>query len=386
MPTHQHVAQCPQLPLELWTHVLSFITDSEHIPKLWVSGRRVSRLFRVATEDAFLKTQLKVNTRIKFFPQRTEFWQDDKAWFFNFTMCFDRLTEGGSRAVFKDIRSETWLRDHGYPFDQFMAKWKKEMNNYTGLDDDLPLLPEETPWMIINRILVHDSGLPGLRVDYDSREISFEWCGMFDKFYGEELFARQQTACYARSHHDDLQELCDLHECGASEIYDATIDVFELCREDAKDGYATARRQRIKQWHKENDSGVLAAIYFRTRAFDESKKLEDMDHRRQVLWLWKEYIGSEDPPRYEKGWCWNTSEDEDADFWERGEEAQPDEPEEGYVSIDVDDAEYSAIQEAALFLIALHKDNKKHDEGNGEEEEIGWHTFRYGFTDQSIYF
>lgn len=46
--------KCRQLPLELWTNIVSMITDSESLPTVWFSCRNTSRALRTATEYAFL--------------------------------------------------------------------------------------------------------------------------------------------------------------------------------------------------------------------------------------------------------------------------------------------------------------------------------------------
>ncbi|KAH8678349.1 hypothetical protein BX600DRAFT_507301 [Xylariales sp. PMI_506] len=48
----------PHFPLEIWVHILGSVTDARYLPRLWLDGRRVSRAFRAATEQAFAHSYL----------------------------------------------------------------------------------------------------------------------------------------------------------------------------------------------------------------------------------------------------------------------------------------------------------------------------------------
>ncbi|KAL1627443.1 hypothetical protein SLS54_002368 [Diplodia seriata] len=75
-------------------------------------------------------------------------------------------------------------------------------------DEYVSLRPEAWRYWVEIRGLALDPELPELRVDYEKREISFDWRRMLDEFFGEEAYARRRleemvrllppSGCYTR--------------------------------------------------------------------------------------------------------------------------------------------------------------------------------------------
>ncbi|KAK0640135.1 hypothetical protein DIS24_g9649, partial [Lasiodiplodia hormozganensis] len=200
----------------------------------------------------------------------------------------------GRRAVFRDERpverfGEGVLEETMVQWKEAVGRWavpgsgdgdgdeakggedgsrKKERKGYVSLR------PEAWRYWVQIRGLALDPELPDLRIDYEKREISFDWRRMLDELFGEEAYARrlmmprqieadgksetQDEVETSRELEDDAGRMLFSGDDGThipkeGMICDGDSDGCTL-RRDAEEpetrAYLAARRQRIEKWYK----------------------------------------------------------------------------------------------------------------------------------------
>jgi len=167
------------LPPELWLRVLRQHTEPEH---LWTHCRQVSSAWRTEVHHIFRERYLQdpIMTELRLHP-------DDEV-HPNAKMHFDRFdTEDDSRCVFTEEKNTSLLSAPSalQPSDPV---WTKYVSNYLSRNDT-----EEELWRgfkypahsIRVKGIINDTELPGIRVDYDKGEVSFQWLPMFERLFRE---------------------------------------------------------------------------------------------------------------------------------------------------------------------------------------------------------
>lgn len=108
------------------------------------------------------------------------------------------------RAIFRDVRPEACFG--AGVLDVTKARWREAVEGWsvgggdsaaTGVPADpsgkgkVPVMlhPQAWGYWVEMRGLALDPELPDLRIDYERREISFDWRRMLDEFFGEETYA-----------------------------------------------------------------------------------------------------------------------------------------------------------------------------------------------------
>lgn len=186
------IPSTPVLPPEIWENIFWQHTEPFH---LWHECRQVSRFWRGEIPYVFAAKHLQrpLMTEVKFNC-------GDDRWI---SMRFDKLDPNDrSRCIFvEDIRSVTkrGSPDEKEEFDNLKcASWRKRVNAYLGADakpaeDSGRHLPAHT---VRVKAVANDTELPALRCDFDNRSISFEWFGMFNLLYREEMNLRHRIIRY----------------------------------------------------------------------------------------------------------------------------------------------------------------------------------------------
>lgn len=232
------------IPLEIHTQILSFLPSapaSQHLPFLWLTCRATNTLLRAAAERVFVDRHLRhPRTRVRF-PLGDGAVDSDRGVtvyelevVLRFVGFEDEDGEmgasggggdreegaggiwGSRRAVFRDVRPEECFG--AGVLEATKARWRDALENWSvgaapgtvsatiehaadelGLDGGrndrkLPvtLHPEACGHWVEIRGLALDPELPDLRVDYEQREISFDWRRMLDEYFGEEAYARRR--------------------------------------------------------------------------------------------------------------------------------------------------------------------------------------------------
>ncbi|RYP77387.1 hypothetical protein DL771_001182 [Monosporascus sp. 5C6A] len=200
------VARCPpvELPVEVWAQIISFITDSRYLPRTWLQFRLVSRVFKHATEMAFVSSHLP-HADLIFREHRSSFHAD--LIFPKVVFKFDRLADGDrSRAVFVRKHPAESLReisvgpccggalDHDNLFDLTMRRWRETLEPYAA-HAARQQMPKSAPYawrphVLAVRRVANDTALPGLEVDYEKQEISVLWAPMLSLLFGEEEYIK----------------------------------------------------------------------------------------------------------------------------------------------------------------------------------------------------
>ncbi|RYP74424.1 hypothetical protein DL770_007606 [Monosporascus sp. CRB-9-2] len=200
------VARCPrvELPVEVWAQIISFITDSRYLPRTWLHFRRVSRVFKHATEMAFVSSHLP-HADLIFREHRSSFHAD--LIFPKVVFKFDRLADGDrSRAVFvrkhpaESLREISVVADCGGAqddnnlFDLTMRRWRETLEPYATHAARQQTNKKSSyawrPHVLAVRRVVNDTALPGLEVDYEKQEISVLWAPVLSLLFGEEEYIK----------------------------------------------------------------------------------------------------------------------------------------------------------------------------------------------------
>lgn len=290
---------CPPLPFELWVRIISEISNSNLIPGVWLSCRHVSRLVRAATEEAFLARHLKKRTRVKFSDLGMTVDRRGKKAFLSLVLQFDRLSEDRTRVVFKDQTSEERLKQRGV-YDALLVRWRDAMRLYQGDGDgsrnDLP------PYTIAVRQIVNDTELPGLEIDYEKREMSFDWRAMFDMLFGEERYAMKLNYDARVSRVDPpkstelgpadnrknqpggskANDIQGMIKTGQIELFTGISQMMRMISERERLAYRDARRLRIRRWYKKHHNYELRKGYF-DADYQEKQKLKELRIARKYV-------------------------------------------------------------------------------------------------------
>ncbi|KAK0661396.1 hypothetical protein DIS24_g2656 [Lasiodiplodia hormozganensis] len=270
--------RCPPLPIEVWVRIISCISNSNVIPHVWLSCRRVSRAVRAATEEAFLHRHLKPRTHIRF--RDLGMVRDSGGWkhYLGLTLEFDRLSEDRTRAIFSNknaIEDDDGDGEEEEEIERALtARWRSAMMLYQGNGDgcrnDLP------PYTIAVRQIVNDTELPGLEIDYEKREMSFDWRAMFDKLFGEEAYAMKlNSQLRGDAEQSKATEVQKSIKAGATELFHGISQMMRIVAERERLAYRDARRLRIRRWYKKHENYELSQDYF-DHDYQERQKLKDL--------------------------------------------------------------------------------------------------------------
>ncbi|KAB2571429.1 hypothetical protein DBV05_g9910 [Lasiodiplodia theobromae] len=240
----------PPLPLELHTSILHHSPAAPawpHLAWLWRSCRSANTLTRAAAEQVFIDRHLRRQPRAVqvLFPLGAHAvvvvaeegggeWSSTTVYDLEVPMGFvgfedDDEGEGGGgrgggvegggsmagrRAVFRDERPAECFGEG--VLEETMVQWKEAVGRWAvpgsgdgdgGADEAkggeegarkkergkgyVSLRPEAWRYWVQIRGLALDPELPDLRIDYEKREISFDWRRMLDELFGEEAYARR---------------------------------------------------------------------------------------------------------------------------------------------------------------------------------------------------
>lgn len=179
----------PALPIELWMHILSFVSDTEDLPQVWFAARASCRLLRIATEAAFPAAHLRRWLHVCSFriPRAA--------------LAFNRIADGNKgRAV---LRAEPWKGFEDKPgrrtAGQSVARGEAMLDESVARDW-MNVLQESSAkrfgdHMVCLRGVVQDTEVAGWSVvsgEDGVFEVEVDWKEMLNRLFGEELRARRR--------------------------------------------------------------------------------------------------------------------------------------------------------------------------------------------------
>ncbi|KAH7077653.1 hypothetical protein BKA63DRAFT_564228 [Paraphoma chrysanthemicola] len=273
------------LPLDVWLIVFDAISNHN---TLWSTIRNVSHHLRTCV-DEFFRLKVLRNTVMDLVYSTIHTASGPLYEHLHVPMLFSRLTENGTRAVFKqgmffdpvDIRIgsvrgwvpfiERYCRETRAPapkvenkspsakgrprWEQQHRHWcRKQDKTYTRNGSEylqyLRVLRDCTsigrgdrpPYFIKLPHNTHDTRLIDLALDCSAREISFDWCRTFSAFFVERNFAVLEEQKHWMARRECDEELVQaLHRASILCRYEAFDDV-------RSDNYCRARRKRLHEW------------------------------------------------------------------------------------------------------------------------------------------
>lgn len=180
------------------------------------------------------------------------------------------------RAVFADARPEACFG--AGVVEATRARWREAVGRWAGggcgggegggeEEGRVSLRPDVWSYWVEMRGLALDPELPGLRIDYGKREISFDWRRMLDEFFGEEAYARrcleeletldEKLEKDAVADAGERQESSgQIHMSGQGKTWhseligDGLLNPRRGLKELEHRAYVAARRQRTKKWYE----------------------------------------------------------------------------------------------------------------------------------------
>lgn len=192
-------------------------------------------------------------------------------------MVFDRYAgKANSRSVFKE--SFTTARRNGGNSEAFNEQydrikfgiWREKIALYLGADPgarkdggrfDLP------PYQIRIKSRANDSELPGFEHDFQKREISFEWEGMFANFYHETAMLRKRE--------DNIMTKSTQWLNGGEISIAGALALSKRNKEARRSCVKEIRRDRIKKWYLENHGWEFEDSLFEEE--EENKALDAIE-------------------------------------------------------------------------------------------------------------
>lgn len=281
------------IPQELWDRIITYAAaDGRYASKTWFALRRVSQRFKTAAEKAFFEAYLKkVEIRYNFGHVDHDHWGTTPM---DLTLAFDRSAsrgDDGDRVIFRDEENaidkiEEEKRDETEKM--MAAQWKQQTHFYKGdgrthSRHDLPphiiVLRRSPRWQWVN-----DTDLPGMEIDYEACEVSFQWPGMLSALFSEEdRVNRLRRAAFRRFEQPKLEEMRTLFQQDTSNLVDIFDAVAQMMSNSKNMCYRMARRERIRTWYKKNGNGFeLSEDYFQ-EDFDEAERLRELKDVRATL-------------------------------------------------------------------------------------------------------
>ncbi|KAI0469220.1 hypothetical protein F4859DRAFT_487400 [Xylaria cf. heliscus] len=185
MNTNIEPTRYPQLPTEVYVHIVEFITDPYDLPHVWLNFRRVSRNFKAITELVFARKHLP-HTIIDFPAPTHET--------YTLSLQFEKLAgDDDERAVFSCNRqddpesaevSPSDNDDEEYTLSDISVMWRRRFYKHSRPPPETAVsIP---PHILSVRCIINETALPGLEVNWERPTISVLWKEMLTALFGEE--------------------------------------------------------------------------------------------------------------------------------------------------------------------------------------------------------
>lgn len=166
-----------RLPVEIWLRIFYFNAHPVH---LWNDGRRVCKLWRSWIPKIFAEKYIQNPKMVSIQYELGTVQTGDRFNRLALVMSFDRFDPADrERCVFTQDKAYS-SRGVNTPEAQKarFTWWAEAINEYLGDKSTPGGRPDLPPHVIMLKSRANDTALPGLQVDTEKREISFEWYGM----------------------------------------------------------------------------------------------------------------------------------------------------------------------------------------------------------------
>lgn len=258
--------ESPYLPLELWQQVFFQHTSPQ---ELWTAGRQVCSEWRSEIPKVFAKKYLENPDMVRIYFDFGKQYIEHSIYFMGAEMAFDRYEESAKeRCVFKELTTTSSRDDRvgeelrvKYENTKF-GVWRSGLSTYLGggpgarVDGGRFDLPIHQIWI---KESANDSELPRLEYDFQKREISFEWEGMFTQSFCEAAM----LADWQRSILTETVRFVPGRKSSMAAVAKASRKRGEVLRKTARE----IRRHRIRKWYRDNYGWE-----FPEQQFDEQKE------------------------------------------------------------------------------------------------------------------
>jgi hypothetical protein len=179
---------CPYLPPEIWHRILLEHARDATRTDLWTCVRRVCSPWRSELAKLFAKKYFENVNLVQIEPDFGSSTLDCYGLHMQqlrATFNFNRYERNNKhRCVFTEILDSITKRDEAYDRKMFAA-FEEKVKLYLGTTGQESARFDLPPYRIRVGPRVNDTELPNLQYDSQKREISFEWEGMFTRFFRE---------------------------------------------------------------------------------------------------------------------------------------------------------------------------------------------------------
>ncbi|KAB5545653.1 hypothetical protein GE09DRAFT_1243395 [Coniochaeta sp. 2T2.1] len=345
MSTSLGNSNCPRLPPEIWTKIIS-CTPTRDLSEAWFVCRSVSRTLRAATELVFVTNHLpKVTVNFNLGMLYTE--EYDK-FFASLDFHFDRLSENGKRVhltVEHIDGREAYMRATRDVWSEAMAMYPSKSND----DEEADNAIFEPSHITSLRRLVNDTPLPGLDHSVDNLTISFLWKEMFDMFMGDFELSKKLMVKNAISQSTPERRARSMEEAFA--LLAEFLPKFQKAQADIA---IEARDRRCRLWWRRHhpDFALSESVYedYKRSYRRQYKKVVQIENGLNFAEFSDDEAGEEYKKEEERGGRnreGNKSEDEDADDDGEYSAGRPDMDDED-MAFDEDDEDHDHLMDDLL--------------------------------------
>jgi hypothetical protein len=245
------------------------------------------------------------------------------------TFEFKELSEDKQRAIFQDDLHDT--EPGRKNVDRIISRLKSAtMKTEEGtLQMHNIVRPEHT--VQVHRD-INDTPIPGLEIDFEKLQLSFDWKAMYTRFYGEERHYNQLMATFVEDNKGAADEMKLAMERGEMDMGAVFKRAMDLIGKSNKVSYTKARHDRVSKMMAEE--GYKSFKWSEDELLEVRKAVEKLSDQRQ-------YASMEDDSDFDGetggGGGREYSDDSEDEGWEDADD--DDEESEGEVSMTEEDME-----------------------------------------------
>ena len=263
--------KAPSLPPELWDLIFAFAAENDTV-HLWTEGRQTSKTWDAAICRVYRDLFLRNASRFTIHFDPDEVFEPEPGYgqtSFELEMVFDRFEEDKTRSVFSEslrTKQRTWSKEaYREMFETTKtARWRSRVLLFLGPYEEARedggefYVPAHTIRLCrhekhdccnasrAEKCIVNDSELPHLEVDFDKREISFDWIAMFTALFSEEAELRKRHAATVTPFPDN-----DLRKARTSELLQETFDQASQAEWQRREIIKFVRRERVERYYRQ---------------------------------------------------------------------------------------------------------------------------------------
>ncbi|KAH8586776.1 hypothetical protein B0O99DRAFT_48858 [Bisporella sp. PMI_857] len=259
-------AQIPLLPPELWFKVIESHESDQNLPEMWLTWRHVSKTFQNVVETIFQESVLP-RTCIRFLL--------GGIWDEGIEALIERDVELKLLKLSEDKKIATFYMPEYLPRESHKPYIRNALQKYI-TDEDL----EYTSHRIQVRTDLTDGPIPGLSIDYEKLELSFDWKELYTVFYSEVQVSTRLITEWVEGQKIRHSNLRSAMEAGQLDMERMMHEILHGFEQSHRSSAKAARRLRIKKMKKQKDPDSTGEI---KDTLQEANILRDLAEERRAI-------------------------------------------------------------------------------------------------------